>query len=578
LPGTTVITASIAGSGSSAGYFSTCPPKSISVALANGATSGTVTQGVAQNLVTTVLDTNDNPITGLSLDYQSTNPLNLTVSSAGAITPSYPGAASVYAVCQPSTCNPSPINQVGLYGTGLSIASDPVDITIPGTASTYVWYGAPGQSQYFIPYDLLTGTPGSTVRLPYVPNSMMMDHTGTDLYFGSSTELMVYSAATNTISGQYTTVPGVVLAVSPTNSAVLINDQIRQVFYLFNTSGGVQATFGGLGVSAAWTPDAKTLYIVDSAAANVNGVTGHTNTLYVYNANTGFTSYPLSSSSPADNAQGLALTIPGVGAYIAGASTVAHTWCPYGNVGAYDSMIFYPQIDSVAGDSVDIPTTVLAATSDGGHILGAALQNEGINLADIAVTVPSDNCLPPAPADGVYPSNFLSTGDPLSTLLLSHTVTTQAVTANATAVNQVVTSPAAVTSGTSAAAQSLSFILYSGTTAGATLPYYTQVAGATSNAGKIGYVTFAGSNASSITAPIAGAFSPDNTLFFVSTSGDNQIHYINTTTLQDTQQISPNLPACVPISQGGTDPGCTYTGTDSVVPATVIETKPRATT
>ncbi|HLI03567.1 MAG TPA: hypothetical protein VKU93_04765, partial [Terracidiphilus sp.] len=74
-PGTTAITASIAGSGSSAGYFSTCPPASIGVTLASGATSGVVTQGVTQNLTTTVLDTKGNPISGLSLTYQSTNPI-----------------------------------------------------------------------------------------------------------------------------------------------------------------------------------------------------------------------------------------------------------------------------------------------------------------------------------------------------------------------------------------------------------------------------------------------------------------------------------------------------------------------
>ncbi len=76
LPGTTVITASVARSGSSAGYFSTCPPASICISL-NGKTTGTVTQGVTQNLVTTVTDTNGHAITGLTLDYQSTNPLDL---------------------------------------------------------------------------------------------------------------------------------------------------------------------------------------------------------------------------------------------------------------------------------------------------------------------------------------------------------------------------------------------------------------------------------------------------------------------------------------------------------------------
>ncbi len=98
-----------------------------------------------QNLATTVIDTNGNPITGLTLDYQSTDPLDITAGANGGITASFPGAASIYAICQPSTCNPAPINEVGLYGTGLSISSNPVDVTTPGTASAYVWYSAPGQ-------------------------------------------------------------------------------------------------------------------------------------------------------------------------------------------------------------------------------------------------------------------------------------------------------------------------------------------------------------------------------------------------------------------------------------------------
>ncbi|HEV2215303.1 MAG TPA: hypothetical protein VGR64_08450, partial [Terracidiphilus sp.] len=112
------------------------------------------------------------------------------------------------------------------------------------------------------------------------------------------------------------------------------------------------------------------------------------------------------------------------------------------------------------------------------------------------------------------------------------------------------------------------------TTTGANLPYY--IPGTGGAAGTLGYVSLAGS--ASITAPVAGAFSPDDTLFFVSTTGDNKVHYINVQTLTDTQQISPNLPACTPLSQGGTDPGCTYTGTDTVVPATVVTVKPRTTT
>ena len=101
------------------------------------------------------------------------------VGGSGSITASYPGVATVTAICQPPTCNPAPINELGLNGTGLSISSNPVNIIVPGTTSDFVWFGAPGQSQYFSSIELLTGTPGSTVRLPYVPNSMVMDQVGT---------------------------------------------------------------------------------------------------------------------------------------------------------------------------------------------------------------------------------------------------------------------------------------------------------------------------------------------------------------------------------------------------------------
>jgi len=546
LPGTTAITASLAGTGASAGFFSTCPPKTISLTL-NGATKGTVTQGVQQNLVTQVTDTNGNPITGLTLDYQSTNPVNIEAGSGGAITASYPGAASVYAICQPTTCNPSPINQVGNYGTGLPVSSNAVDLTTPGTASAYMWFGAPGKSQYFVPVELLSGTLGSTVRLPYVPNSMVMDRNGLNLYFGSEHELMVYSTTSNSLAKQNTTVPGVVLNVSPDNRMVLINDQVRKVLYIYGSSGSVASSFGGMATSAEWTPDSETLYATDSASAGP----GHTDTLYVYNANTGWSTYPLPASpgtwTAGETPRDLAITVPGVGAYESGNPTVAHTWCPQGTVGDYANMSFYPQ-----GDSVPVLTDVLGATNDGQHILGAAMSGGGVLLSDIGVTIPSGAC-PAADSSGN-----------LSPLTIPHTVNQMAVNANATSLNHVVVSPAS----------NLAFLTYNGLTTGATLPYY--IPGTGGAAGTLGYVSLTGS--SSIMAPVAGAFSPDDSLFFVSTTGDNKVHYINVQTLQDTQQVSPNLPACTPISAGGTDPGCTYTGTDSVVPATVITVKPRSTT
>jgi hypothetical protein len=566
-PGTTAITASIAGSGSSAGYFSTCPPESIDVTLngKSGATPVTVTQGVQQDLTTTVTDTNGHVITGLSLDYQSTNPLDIQVGASGGVSSAFPGEASIYAICQPSSCNPSPINQVGLNGTGVSVSSNPVTIVTPGTASAYVWFAAPGKSQYFVPIELLTGTIGSTVRLPYVPNSMVMDKTGANLYFGSPRELMIYSTGANTLSKQDTSAPGIVLAVAPNNTALLINDPVRKVFYVYNQAGGVSSTFGGLGTAANWTPDSKTLYVTGTDTSKTPNVPA----LFIYNVNTGWTTQDLSAPASPES---LAITIPSVGAFLSGNPTVAHTWCPTGTVGDYSTMSFYPQ---PPGDSIAAQTDVLAATTDGQHILGAAVTNGGITLTDIGVTVPAGEC-PPA-VTTTTPAGTTSTLLPLT---IPYTPANQTTlnppptlgNVDATALTQVVASPTS----------SLAFLTYTGTTDGALLPYYIPNSTTPSSAGTVGYIPFV--NGSAVTAPLAGSFSPDNKIFFVSTAGDNMIHYISVPLVTtnpgaaDTRQISPNLPACTPVADGGNDAGCTNSGTGTVVPATAIAIKPRTTT
>ncbi len=364
---------------------------------------------------------------------------------------------------------------------------------------------------------------------------------------------MVYSTANNTSTKTPdTSVPGVVLAVSPDNRSLVINDPVRKVFYLYaTTSSTVTATFSGVGNSAQWTPDSKTLYISDSASLGPN----HSNTLYVYNVNTGWTTYDLTSSGGATS---VALTIPSVGAYLSGNTTVAHTWCPQGNAADYASLVFYPE-----GDSVAAKTDVLAATNNGKHILGAALVGGGIQLSDIGVTIPSTTVVPPNTGNPLQaPIQCPANGNSLQALNLSHTLNQLPVSGvNATQVNHVVASPAS----------NLAFITYNGTTPGAPLPYY--VPGSNGAAGTLNNVTLVGN--ASITAPLTGTFSPDDKLFFVSTAGDNLIHFIDVPTLTDVKQINPNLPACAP----GSDPDCANTvPTITSVPATVIAVKPRTTT
>jgi hypothetical protein len=223
-------------------------------------------------------------------------------------------------------------------------------------------------------------------------------------------------------------------------------------------------------------------------------------------------------------------------------------------------MSYYPQADVVASK-----TDILAATTDGAHILGATATGSGVTLSDIGVSIPA--------------SQVCSLTAPLTTS--NNSLRTAAVNVNATAVNQLLPAP------TSA----LAFLTYSGTAAGATLPFYLPNATAatisstyssfncslaTGGTGAVCYLPLTG--ASSITAPVAGAFSPDDTMFFVSTTGDNMVHYIDLTGAapKDKTQISPNLPACSVAS----DSGCAIpsNSTITVVPATVVTVRPRATT
>jgi hypothetical protein len=388
----------------------------------------------------------------------------------------------------------------------------------------------------------------------------------------------------------------VVLAVSPDGSQLLINDQVRDVLYLYSTASGTSSTFGGLGASAAWTPDSNTLYIADSSSLGGN----HSDTLYVHNANSGWSTYPLpaapsswSLNAANPTARDLAITVPGVGAYLSGNPTVAHTWCPGpvpgsgqpATVGNNASIQFYPQ-----SDSVNRQEDVLASTIDGAHILGASLNGSSITggsitLDDIGVSIPSTLC--PETSTGT-PPNQVQTMTALSTSpTLNGTVGLASVT-NATAIDQIVTGEAPTTASVTTAAP-IAFVTYNapaGSTAVAQLPYYLPQA---SGAGPVGYVPFAdGSSATPPTAPLVGAFSPDNSTFFVSTAGDNEIHFISIPTSvspsappTDKQQISPNLPACTPISAGGSDSGCLYPtapGANTVVPATAIAVKPRSVT
>ncbi|MGB9148505.1 MAG: hypothetical protein WCC14_21955 [Acidobacteriaceae bacterium] len=539
LPGSTVIDASISDSDvtSAAGYFSTCPPANINLTV-NGGYSATVTPNSPQTITASVTDNRGNPINGLTLSFASTQPQNVNASSTGLVTSTFPSQATITAVCAPPTCNPSPVNLVGTDGNGMPVAANRVAINSPGRVTNEIWMGS-SQSQYFSEVDLQTGETSAPVRLPYLPNSMMMDQGGDTLYFGSYHELMQVSALSNSVSKEVTGVPGVVLAVSPTDNSVVVNDQLRQVIYLYFPSTGTASSIAGIASRAQYSPDGTTVYISGHDPA-----TGE-NTMFVYNNATGWSSYPLTNQPayscaldasptngnvtvPAYNPSwdpycgpSLTLTVPSVGAFLSGTSTAARSYC------ANSSSTPYPYYPPAA--NVPVPTTQLTATADGDHILGA----DDSTFTDILLTQKAGS--PPAGVPvGACPDYY--TAAPLT---LPTSFASQALPVAATEIDQVVSSPYS----------NLAFVMYQGTGATGALPYYipTPVTSATSA------VTFGTLStiqlSSGAQAPIAGIFAPDGSIFFASTSGDDLIHEVNTTTLTDTQTINPKLvnPSGVPV-------------------------------
>ncbi len=514
-PGSTIITATIANAGSSAGFFSTCPPASITL-NAPGVTAGNVVnanENTGQALTATALDTNGVNITGLALQLLSTTPKTLPSGSAGVVTPIFPGSASISAQCLPPTCNPAPLNEIGLFGNGLPVISNGIPVTTPGINSTVLYMGSTN-SQYIVPLDFTTGALGAPVRLPYVPNSMVISNDGSAIYLGNATELMVYNALTNTLTRQDTTVPGTVLALSPDGTTLIIADYARQLVYLASatpaaSSSSIQSTYGAVATRAQFTPDSGTVYI--SAGDQT----------LVHSNFTGWTSI-----TPAAPTTDVAVTVPSIGAFFAGQVTTARGFCPITTPTTVNNVTtltntFYPDAGVAA------PTTNhLAATNDGDHILGLSANSGALTLEDLFLT----HQTPTGPAIGIGPGSCVFTPGPL-TFFANPVAALPIPNVAATAVGEVVP----------ATDSTIAFVTYTGT--GGIVPTYTPSTTGAGALGSIPLATIAGN--APPTAPVAGVFSSDNTTFYAGTSGDNLVHVINRTTLADqpTQVIAPKLPA-----------------------------------
>jgi len=477
-PGATLITAQLSDAGSSAGFFYTCPPQTITLTPGYGSGNNLVVD-ILDNapLTATVVDTKGVTITGLNLTYYTTSPATYEVTSGGTVSATYSGAGSVTAECLPETCNPSPLNETGINGAGEPVTSNTIGLTTPG-ATAPILYMASTQSYYYSALDFTTSTVSPPVRLPYLPNSLVSDPSGVNLYFGSNQELMIVSAATGTLAHEDVTVPGNVIGISPNGSILVISDPVHQLLYFYNTSGYSYNTYGGTGTKAVFSPDSQTAYISGGAEQ------------YVYSGAYGWNAYPASGTS--GNVSDVAIVTPAVGAFFAGANaTTAVSYCPSTSTSPAN---YFP----ATSDST--PSTLKVTGSfDGNHIIGAGLSGSTPTLYDIGITPPIQAC-----PVGSTP-NF---GSHVRTNVPEAGISATGITGVDVASNS-----------------TLSFLTYTAPsnapTTGAVLPGYSLKP---SGIGTVSNVTLA----NGASAPVAGVFSPDNLSFYAGTTGDNLVHVIST--------------------------------------------------
>jgi trimeric autotransporter adhesin len=593
-PGSTVITANISNAGSSAGFFSTCPPNTISLTIPGlpGTTQNSVIVNPNNNqpITPVATDINGHVLTGLALEFESTTPTTIPAATAGSVTPIFPGAAAITAVCQPPTCNPSPFNQIGLFGNGKAVTSNPVTVIAPGVNSTNLYIGSTS-SLYLVPVDFTQNQLGSPVRLPYVPNSMVISDDGSSIYMGSAYELMTFSATTNSVGAQDPTVNGKVLAVSPDGTTLVITDPIRQLVYLYSTTGSIQTQYGGVATQAAFTPDSTTVYITLGEYNTSTGITTPNGQLLVHSTFTGWYQAPVAPQPMT----GVAIGVPSVGAFFGGSVTTGRSYCPKtttttpppttdGSTTPTTTNIFYPDA-GVAGPATD----QIATTDDGFHVLGAILSST-FTLTDLAIGTSSSPGV--VTATGL-PAQSCPLADEATAIFSTSPVFTgtlagvQPATVNGVAPG--------ITSVLPTSDSKIAFVTYNGS--GGVLPTYQPQQPPASTTIPPTPPTIGGGTLGSIPlnstttygtpiAPVAGVVSADNQTVYVGTSGDNVVHLVakGANGYQDSIPSGTPAPAVVPFGPIAPNLPCapgfscsTGVGTGIATPNLLVQ-KPRKAT
>jgi len=261
-PGSTTIFSSVSGVNSVGVPYLTCPAVSILVHDATSSnTSFTLSKAGTQMLTADVIDSAMQPIHP-TLTWASSSNASATVAigtsgnNPATITAVAPGTASITASCSPPNCNNSLPNAPPQYIVYPQYSQNVVTASVSGATTTMV-YAASTNSTTLIPISTSTNTAGTAITLPSLPNSALMDPTGSFLYLGSSSGLMAVALASNTVASY--SVNGTVVAISPDSRYLLISDSVGNAVYYFgiNTAAVTSTSSGFTTSSSQYTPDSS---------------------------------------------------------------------------------------------------------------------------------------------------------------------------------------------------------------------------------------------------------------------------------------------------------------------------------
>jgi trimeric autotransporter adhesin len=276
-PGLSGIVASAGGVTAQSLPFNTCMPQEIVLHI-SGDPADKFTFSAVMNVNDTktvqadMIDINGTAIPSAPVRIVSNNPAVATVGGT-TLTATAPGGAGLLAVCSPPTCG---------NGINRPVYSNLFSVLVNGTSpATTVYAGtttvpAAGTTPAIVPIDTSKSPPvaGTAINLPGAPTSMAFSKDGSKLYVDTSSGLVAVDPASNAATLVDADPVGLILAVSPDGTKVLVSnvkfqaDTASQRLFIFDSSNSTLQTFILPGaVAAAFDNDGFKAYI---AANNGN--------------------------------------------------------------------------------------------------------------------------------------------------------------------------------------------------------------------------------------------------------------------------------------------------------------------